>query len=205
MRAAGLSGRGSSRLPQGAELQGAGDRVVQLGYLLWEDGKREGCGRLCSRKQRCFGQSVENFFRSWWFVHVSNVSLSCIRLYAADFSGVVICRTTSSEIWNHMLSGSWSFFTLTFHVGVFSFNSCDGYSVPSQAASSAQIASAIFTVGNAFVLPFYSVMVLAPKWKWVRPPCLEYSSSHLIVFWGSRWDLSKFITALLFCFFNPKP
>ncbi|KAG0593433.1 hypothetical protein M758_1G322300 [Ceratodon purpureus] len=41
-------------------------------------------------------------------------------------------------------------------------------SLPVQVASSVQIASTIFTLGTAFVVPFYSVMIIAPKWKWTK-------------------------------------
>ncbi|KAG0581439.1 hypothetical protein M758_4G265300 [Ceratodon purpureus] len=34
--------------------------------------------------------------------------------------------------------------------------------------SSVQIASTMFTFGTAFVVPFYTAMIFAPKWKWTK-------------------------------------
>lgn len=34
--------------------------------------------------------------------------------------------------------------------------------------SSVQIASTMFTLGTAFVVPFYTAMIIAPKWKWTK-------------------------------------
>lgn len=48
---------------------------------------------------------------------------------------------------------------------------CDRWnSVPGMAQSSVQMAAALFTFGTAFVVPFYTTMILAPQWKWVLLP-----------------------------------
>lgn len=40
--------------------------------------------------------------------------------------------------------------------------------LPVQAASSVQIASTIFTLGTAFVVPFYTAMIIAPQRQWTK-------------------------------------
>ncbi|XP_024391767.1 uncharacterized protein [Physcomitrium patens] len=40
--------------------------------------------------------------------------------------------------------------------------------MPIRNSSTVQVATSMFTLGTAFVVPFYTAMVFAPKWKWTK-------------------------------------
>lgn len=102
--------------------QGVDNQLVQLGYLLWGDGKKEDCERLCCWKQRCFGRSFEKILQSWWFVHVSNGSISFVCLYAAGFS-VVVFFPLNTQVCGHFESKSMLEFNKNFPVMLL-FSAC---------------------------------------------------------------------------------